>query len=191
MSRTHCLGRPYCTGDCTSNALPRAARNHALTRLPETPGGRVLVFRPQYHSVIHRARLRGANPHEHGRLTAHTGVIVMPLARGGIARGKPFPGDLSECAQMLGVIYRAAVQACTSKPYPAGVFVMPLVRGRIARGKPFPGDLCVCISGSHISQSQHATPNLTLLANKSLRVSLPNRPRTREWSRVKRLQFIL
>ena len=97
-SRTHCLGRPYCTGACISNALPRTARIRALSRLPVTPGGRALVFRTQYNSVIHRARLRGANRHEHERLTSHTRVTVMTLARGGNARGKPFPGNLSVCA---------------------------------------------------------------------------------------------
>ena len=119
-SRTNCLGRPFCTGACLSNALPRAARIRALSHLPVTPGGRALVFRTQYNSVIHRARLRGANRHEHERLTTHARVIVMSLVLGGIARGKSFLGNLFMCLNGK-VIYRAAVLACKSKSYPAGL----------------------------------------------------------------------
>ena len=146
-SRTRCLGWPYCTGASLSNALPRATRIRALFRLTVTPGGRALVFRIQYNSVLHRARLRGANRYEQERLTTHAIVAVMTLMLGGIARGKSLPGNLCVCLDDR-VIYRAAVPACKYKPYPAG-------------------------------------------KQKLTRLYLTYRPRTNEWSRVKRLQYIL
>ena len=109
--------RLYCTGACLSNQLPRAARIRAVSHLPVTPGGRVLVFRTQYNSVGHRARLRGANRHEREQLTTYTRVAVMTLVRRGIARGNPFPGDLFVCKKDR-VLYRAADTACKFKSLP-------------------------------------------------------------------------
>ena len=114
-----CTKTRNCTRACLSNALPRAAKIRALSRLPVTPGGRALVFRIQYNSVIYRAHLRGANRQEQERLITHAIVVVVTLMRGGIARGKSLPGNLCVCLNDR-VIHRAAVPACKYKPYPGG-----------------------------------------------------------------------
>ena len=58
----------------------------------------------------------------------------MILVRGGIARGKPLPGDLCVCIKDR-VIYRAAVPACKSKPLPCEQYSLLVYISRTGRGQ--------------------------------------------------------